>query len=102
MTSAALASTHAVSPELSTVSLLLSASVGQAGGIVGAACFHHQRALLRSRERITPVRYVRVTGRRTPLGRGGSVEQGVHERRRFERRQVVRALAEADQLDRHP
>src|SRR4051812_47638236 len=95
MTSAALASTHAVSPELSTVSLLLSASVGQAGGIVGAPCFQDPRALLRMSERITARRYVRVTGR-------GSVEQGVHERGRLERRQVVGALAEADQLHRDP
>src|SRR6202021_1253117 len=50
----------------------------------------------------------RVLRRRRPAGQApsgrsgsGSAEDGVHERGRVEWRQVIRALAEADQLDRH-
>src|SRR6478672_10688520 len=58
ITSAALTSTHAVSPELSTVSLLL---VGQAGGILGVTCFGDGRTLLRTGERLVDRGYGRVT-----------------------------------------
>src|SRR3954452_6664571 len=93
ITSAALASTHAVSPELSTVSLLL---VGQAGGILGGPCFREGRTLLRAGERLGDRGYGRVTA--LPP----SLQQGVHEGRGLERRQVVGAFAEAHELDRHP
>src|SRR5690348_636889 len=93
ITSAALASTRGVSPELSTVSLLL---VGQAGGILGGACFAEGRSSFRAGERVGDRGYRRVTASRP------SLQEGVDEARGLERRQVVGALAEAHELHRHP
>src|SRR6476661_7078843 len=100
ITSAALTSTHAVSPELSTVSLLL---VGQAGGILGGPCFREGRTLLRAGERLRDRGYRRVTKARFETSITlWSLEEGVDEGRGLERREVVGALAEAHELDRHP
>ena len=52
--------------------------------------------------RASPAAALQRAARAPPLYSGGVAEQRVDERLRVERRQVVGALAQADELDRHP